>query len=87
MEASVRLYSDGIQYNDLLSLLYTTLHSILRKKLLETTNQQDASQANLNDSTAYEEIMKMVEDFNINAEKTSMIILEFLQQVISPKIA
>jgi len=52
--------------------------------LLETTDRQDAAQANLR-AAAYEALMEMVKnspkDCYITVQKTTMVILERLQQV------
>lgn len=56
------------------------------QKLLETTDRQDAAQANLR-AAAYEALMEMVKnspkDCYITVQKTTMVILERLQQVKS----
>jgi len=54
------------------------------QKLLETTDRPDAAQANLR-AAAYEALMEMVKnsprDCYITVQKTTMVILERLQQV------
>lgn len=55
------------------------------QKLLETTDRQDAAQANLR-AAAYEALMEMVKnsprDCYLTVQKTTMVILERLQQVL-----
>ena len=55
------------------------------QKLLETTDRPDAAQANLR-AAAYEALMEMVKnspkDCYLTVQKTTMVILERLQQVL-----
>lgn len=59
------------------------------QKLLETTDRPDGSQANLR-SAAYEALMEMVKnsprDCYVTVQKTTMVILERLQQVLQMEI-
>ncbi|XP_013168387.1 PREDICTED: importin subunit beta-1 isoform X1 [Papilio xuthus] len=63
----------------------STFFDFIIERLLETTDRQDAAQHNLR-SAAYEALMEMVKnspaDCYVTVQKTTMVILERLQQVL-----
>lgn len=63
----------------------STFFDFIVQRLLETTDRQDAAQHNLR-SAAYEALMEMVKnsptDCYVTVQKTTMVILERLQQVL-----
>jgi len=58
VEASRSLFSDGIQFKDIMLCLLATLFSLLRKKCLETADRKDVAKANLH-TTAYKEALSL----------------------------
>ena len=72
--------------NELDTYCLSEFFEMIVQKLLETTDRPDSIQANLR-AAAYDTLMEMVEDSPkdcyITVQKTTMVIVERLQRVIS----
>ncbi|RVE45161.1 hypothetical protein evm_010184 [Chilo suppressalis] len=77
--------ADCGDFNQPKTYCMSTYFDFIVQRLLETTDRQDAAQHNLR-SAAYEALMEMVKnsptDCYVTVQKTTMVILERLQQVL-----
>ncbi|XP_028037337.1 importin subunit beta-1 isoform X1 [Bombyx mandarina] len=81
--------ADGGDSNQPKTYCMSNYFDFIVQRLLETTDRQDAAQHNLR-SAAYEALMEMVKnspsDCYVTVQKTTMVILERLQQVLQMEI-